>query len=84
MKSKITGLLFLSFTMAIHAASSNTFAVIPFPRACALVEVNRSAKDSRNWDGFMRRLQIQAQRFNQLNSNYRHAAVETPEPDLLK
>jgi hexosaminidase len=53
-----------------------------FPRICALAEVTWSAKDARNWDDFMRRLQIQAQRFDELNINYRHAAVETPEPDF--
>ena len=55
-----------------------------FPRECAIAEITWSAKDSRNWDDFMRRLQVQAQRFNQLNINYRHAAVETPEPNLLQ
>jgi hexosaminidase len=55
-----------------------------FPRACALAEVTWSAKASRDWDDFMRRLQIQAQRLDELNINYRHAAVETPEPNLLK
>jgi hexosaminidase len=55
-----------------------------FPRVCALAEVVWSAKDARNWDDFMRRLQIQVQRLEKLNINYRHAAVETPEPDPLK
>lgn len=55
-----------------------------FPRACALAEVTWSSKDSRDWDDFMRRLQIQAQRLDELNINYRHAAVETPESNLLK
>jgi hexosaminidase len=54
-----------------------------FPRACALAEVTWSAKDARNWDDFMRRLQVQVRRFDELNINYRHAAVETPEPNLL-
>ena len=55
-----------------------------FPRACALAEVTWSAKDSRDWDDFMRRLQIHVRRLDELNINYRHAAVETPEPNLLK
>lgn len=55
-----------------------------FPRACALAEVTWSAKDAKNWEDFMRRLQIQARRLNELDINYRHAAVETPEPSLLK
>ena len=54
-----------------------------FPRACALAEVTWSAKDARNWDDFMRRLQVQVRRLDELNINYRHAAVETPEPNLL-
>ncbi|HXC99474.1 MAG TPA: beta-N-acetylhexosaminidase [Verrucomicrobiae bacterium] len=54
-----------------------------FPRACALAEDVWSAKDAKNWDDFMRRLQIQAQRFDRLGINYRHAALETPEPDPL-
>jgi hexosaminidase len=52
-----------------------------FPRVCALAEDTWSAKDAKNWDDFMRRLQVQAQRFDQLGINYRHAALETPEPD---
>jgi hexosaminidase len=47
-----------------------------FPRACALAEVTWSAKDAHNWDDFLRRLQIQMQRFDELNINYRHAAPE--------
>ena len=52
-----------------------------FPRACALAEVCWSPESTRNWDDFMRRLQVQANRFQQMGVNYRHAAVETPEPD---
>jgi hexosaminidase len=47
-----------------------------FPRACALAEVTWSAKDARNSDDFLRRLQIQMKRFDELNINYRHAAPE--------
>jgi hexosaminidase len=47
-----------------------------FPRACALAEVTWSGQDSRNWDDFLRRLQIQMQRFDELNINYRHAPPE--------
>ncbi|HWY29912.1 MAG TPA: beta-N-acetylhexosaminidase [Candidatus Acidoferrum sp.] len=54
-----------------------------FPRACALAEVTWSAKDAKNWDDFMRRLKIQVQRFDELNINYRPAAVEIPEPNLI-
>jgi hexosaminidase len=55
-----------------------------FPRACALAEVTWSAKDARKWDDFMRRLHVQAQRLDALNINYRHAAIDTPEPSLLQ
>jgi hexosaminidase len=55
-----------------------------FPRACALAEDTWSAKDAKNWDDFMRRLQVQAKRFDELNINYRHAAIETPEPDPFR
>jgi hexosaminidase len=55
-----------------------------FPRVCALAEVTWSARDARDWNDFMRRLQVHAKRLDALNFNYRHAAVETPEPDLLK
>ena len=55
-----------------------------FPRTCALAEVTWSAQNERDWNDFMRRLQIHVQRLNELNINYRHAAVETPEPNLLK
>ena len=47
-----------------------------FPRACALAEVTWSAKDARNWDDFLRRLQIQMQRFDELSINYRRATPE--------
>ena len=46
-----------------------------FPRLCALAEDTWSANDAKNWDDFMRRLQIQEQRFDVLGINYRHAAV---------
>jgi hexosaminidase len=55
-----------------------------FPRECAIAEIAWSSKSSRDWDDFLRRLKIQAQRFDELNINYRHAALETPEPNLLK
>jgi hexosaminidase len=55
-----------------------------FPRECAIAEITWSAKDSRDWDDFMRRLQIQAQRFDELGINYRHASVETSESNPFK
>jgi hexosaminidase len=55
-----------------------------FPRECAIAEITWSSKSSRDWDDFMRRLQVHVRRLDELNINYRHAAVETPEPSLLK
>lgn len=55
-----------------------------FPRACALAEVTWSARNARDWDDFMRRLRVHVRRLEELNVNYRHGAVETPEPNLLK
>ncbi len=55
-----------------------------FPRTCALAEVTWSGQNMRDWDDFMQRLQVHVRRLNELNINYRHAAVETPEVNLLK
>jgi hexosaminidase len=55
-----------------------------FPRACALAEVTWSAKDLRNWDDFISRLQIHLRRLDELNINYRHPSIEILEPDLHK
>ena len=45
-----------------------------FPRLCALAEVTWSPRASRDWDGFIRRLPTQFQRFDQLGVNYRKGA----------
>jgi hexosaminidase len=45
-----------------------------FPRLCALAEITWSPAASRNWEDFMRRLQIQFQRFDQSGVNYRKGA----------
>ena len=42
-----------------------------FPRECALAEVTWSARKSRNWDDFQRRLQIHTQRLAEFGVNYR-------------
>jgi hexosaminidase len=42
-----------------------------WPRACALAEVTWSAKDSRNFDDFYRRLQIHSNRLMELGINFR-------------
>ncbi len=55
-----------------------------FPRECAIAEITWSSPASHNWDDFLRRLQIHAQRLDELGINYRHASIETPEPDPLK
>ena len=50
-----------------------------FPRACALAEVTWSAKDARNWDDFMRRLQVHVRRLDGMNIHYRHASLSPSE-----
>ena len=50
-----------------------------FPRATALAEVTWSAKDTRDFADFSRRLQVQFQRFDELGINYRHG---TPQDDV--
>ena len=55
-----------------------------FPRACALAEVTWSAKDARNWDDFMRRLQGHVRRLDAMNVNYRRVAIDKPEQKLQK
>jgi hexosaminidase len=47
-----------------------------FPRMTAMAEVTWSSKESRDWDDFMRRLQIHEQRLDELGVNYRSDSVE--------
>ncbi len=46
-----------------------------FPRECAIAEVSWSSPSSRNWDDFMRRLQVHARRLDELGINYRHVSL---------
>jgi hexosaminidase len=55
-----------------------------FPRLCALAEDTWSAKDSKNWDDFMQRLQIHVRRFDEQGINYRHASIAKSESSSLK
>jgi len=50
-----------------------------FPRECAIAEVAWSSKSSRNWNDFVRRLQIHAQRLDKLGINYRRASITAPQ-----
>ena len=47
-----------------------------FPRLSALAEVTWSPQASRNWEDFIRRLQTQLQRFDQLGVSYRKGTPE--------
>jgi hexosaminidase len=49
-----------------------------FPRLTALSEVNWSAKGSRDFDDFSRRLQTQYERFDQMGVNYRRYPTNAP------
>jgi hexosaminidase len=46
-----------------------------FPRLCALAEVAWSPAAARNYDDFMRRLQVQARRFDEAGANYRRLSL---------
>ena len=45
------------------------------PRMCALCEVDWSAKDARDWDGFLERLQTHTRRLDAMGVNYRHLSA---------
>ena len=49
-----------------------------WPRACALAEATWSSKDSRNYDDFLRRLEVHARRLEELGIHYRKASVTNP------
>jgi len=58
-----------------YVASLSHAEYMIWPRACALAEVTWSAKDSRDFGDFSRRLQIQEQRFDALGVNYRQGKL---------
>jgi hexosaminidase len=47
-----------------------------FPRECALAEVTWSARDGRSYDDFVRRLQTDYRRLDELGINYRRTSPE--------
>ncbi|HEY3860244.1 MAG TPA: beta-N-acetylhexosaminidase [Verrucomicrobiae bacterium] len=47
-----------------------------FPRECALAEVTWSPKDARNFDDFLKRLEIDERRLDALGINYRRNPLE--------
>ena len=50
-----------------------------FPREAAMAEVGWSSKDSRNFDDFLRRLETDQHRLDQMGVNYRHNPTDTGE-----
>jgi hexosaminidase len=50
-----------------------------FPRESALAEVAWSPKEARNFDDFLRRLEIDDRRLEQMGVNYRHNPLDTGE-----
>jgi hexosaminidase len=66
-----------------YIASLQHAEYMTLPRLSAFAEVAWSQPGSRNYDDFMRRLQVQARRFDQLRVNYRHASLR-PEGDLQR
>ncbi|MDB6020350.1 MAG: exo 1 [Pedosphaera sp.] len=55
-----------------------------FPRLCALSEVVWSPKNSRDWNGFNQRLEIDCRRLDQLGINYRFGPEEVVKADSSK
>jgi hexosaminidase len=47
-----------------------------FPRECALAEVTWSPKEARNFDDFLRRLEIDQRRLDQMGVNYRRNPLD--------
>jgi hexosaminidase len=66
-----------------YIASLQYATYMTLPRLSAFAEVVWSQPGSRNYDDFIRRLQVQARRFEQLGVNYRHASLR-PEGDLQR
>ena len=66
-----------------YIASLQHAEYMTLPRLSAFAEVAWSQPGSRNYDDFIRRLQVQARRFKQLGVNYRHASLR-PEGDLQR
>src|ERR1017187_10273808 len=55
-----------------YVASTNHLEYMIFPRLDALAEVVWSPKESRNWEDFQQRLQVDEQRLDKLGVNHRH------------
>ena len=55
-----------------------------FPRECALAEVTWSTRQSRDWNDFTRRLQVQYERFDQLGINCRRNTSNPSETNSAK
>ena len=62
-----------------HVPNLNHAEYMIFPRECAIAEVAWSSKSSHDWDDFIRRLRVHAQRLDELGINYRHASIAKPE-----
>jgi hexosaminidase len=67
-----------------YIASFQHVEYMAFPRMCALAEVTWSPKASRDWDDFMRRMEIHARRLEELGINYRRGAITEPERNPFK
>lgn len=67
-----------------YIASFKHVEYMAFPRLCAMAEVTWSSRESRNWDDFMRRMEIHARRLDELGINYRRGAITTPEANPSK
>ena len=55
-----------------------------YPRACALSEVDWTPQGSKNWDDFVKRMEVHKKRLKALNVNYYDGPMDAPKPKKKK
>jgi len=55
-----------------------------YPRACALAEVDWTPKEQKNWDDFVKRMEVHKKRLKALNVNYFDGPMDAAKPKKKK
>ena len=55
-----------------------------YPRACALAEVDWTPKELKDWDDFVKRMEIHKKRLKELNVNYFDGPLDAKKPKKKK
>ncbi len=55
-----------------------------YPRACALSEVDWTPKSEKNWDDFVKRMEVHKKRLKALNVHYYDGPMDAPKPKKKK